>query len=68
MVWVEAVEVGVTEYKCMSKKMSNRIKFWIGLSLALAGGVLMFIDVLPLSARITLGIVGIILIATSRTR
>ncbi len=46
----------------------NLIQFIVGLILALTGGVLMFLGILPLPARITIGIVGIGLIATSKVR
>jgi len=51
----------------MDKKIS-KIQFIIGIVFALTSAILMFLDVLPLSARITIGIVGIALIATSRFR
>ena len=52
----------------MDKKTINLIQFIIGIILALTGGILMFLGILPVSARITIGIVGIILIATSKYR
>jgi uncharacterized membrane protein YccC len=51
----------------MNKKQ-NIIQFIVGLFLALTGAVLMFLGILPLSARIIIGIVGIALIATSNIR
>ena len=54
--------------KSMDKKTLNLIQFIIGIILALTGAVLMFFGILPLSARITIGIVGIALIATSKFR
>ena len=44
----------------------NLVQFIIGFILALTGAVMMFYGILPLSARITIGIVGLALIATSR--
>ncbi|MDD5699944.1 MAG: hypothetical protein PHH00_01990 [Candidatus Nanoarchaeia archaeon] len=41
------------------------IQFIAGIILALTGGFLMFFGILPSSARIMIGIVGIALIATS---
>jgi len=46
----------------------SKIQFFIGLILALIGALFMFLGIWPLSARITLGIVGIALIATSKFR
>jgi len=37
----------------------------LGVSLALMGAFLMFFGILPLPARITIGIIGLALIATS---
>jgi hypothetical protein len=50
----------------MNKKTINLIQFVVGIFLALAGAVLMFLGTLPLPARITIGIVGLGLIATSK--
>ena len=50
------------------KKKIAIIQFTIGVILALISAVLMFFGVLPLSARITIGIIGIALIATSKFR
>jgi glucan phosphoethanolaminetransferase (alkaline phosphatase superfamily) len=52
------------------KKMKNLnlIPFTIGILLALTSAVLMFLGILPLPARITIGIIGIALIATSKFR
>ena len=50
----------------MEKKSLNLIQFIVGIVLALTGGILMFLGILPISARITIGIVGLILIATSK--
>ncbi|MBN1133895.1 MAG: hypothetical protein JXA38_03045 [Methanosarcinaceae archaeon] len=47
------------------KKKINKVQFIIGIILALIGAIFMVFDVLPLPARITIGIVGLILIATS---
>lgn len=52
----------------MAKKTLNLIQFIIGIALALTSAVLMFFGVLPLPARITIGIIGIALIATSKIR
>ncbi|MFH1284905.1 MAG: hypothetical protein ABIH78_04975 [Candidatus Peregrinibacteria bacterium] len=52
----------------MNKKTINLIQFIVGLILALTGGFLMFFGILPTSARITIGIIGIGLIATSNVR
>ena len=52
----------------MDKKKLAIIQFTAGIILALTGGILMFLGVLPLSARITIGIIGIALIATSNFR
>jgi hypothetical protein len=50
----------------MGKKTLNIIQFIVGIVLALTSAVLMFFGVLPLPARITIGIIGIGLIATSK--
>ena len=52
------------------KKMKNLnlIQFTAGILLALTSAVLMFLGILPLPARITIGIIGIALIATSKFR
>jgi hypothetical protein len=52
----------------MNQKTINLIQFVVGLFLALTGAVLMFLGILPLSARIIIGIVGIALISTSNFR
>ena len=52
----------------MDKKTINLIQFIVGIVLALTGAILMFLGILPLSARITIGIVGLSLIATSKFR
>ena len=52
----------------MDKKTLNLIQFIAGIILALTGAILMFLGFFPLSARITIGIVGIALIATSKFR
>ena len=44
----------------------NKVLFVLGILLALISAILMILDVLPLPARITILIVGIGLIATSR--
>ena len=50
----------------MEKKSLNLIQFIVGIILALTWGILMFLEILPIFARITIGIVGITLIATSK--
>ena len=52
----------------MDKKTINLIQFIAGIILALTGAILMFFGILPLSARITIGIVGLALIASSKFR
>jgi hypothetical protein len=52
----------------MAKKTTNLIQFIVGIILALTSGALMFFGILPVSARITIGIVGLALIATSKVR
>ncbi len=52
----------------MDKKSLNLIQFIVGIILALTGAVLMLLGILPISARITIGIVGLALIATSKFR
>jgi hypothetical protein len=52
----------------MNQKTIKLIQFVVGFFLALTGAVLMFFGILPLSARIMIGIVGIALIATSNFR
>ena len=49
----------------MNKKTISLILFIVGIILALTGATLMFLGVLPLAARITIGIVGIGLIGAS---
>ena len=49
----------------MEKKSLDLIQFIVGFILALTGGILMFLGILPISI-ITTGIVGITLIATSK--
>lgn len=50
------------------KKKPNKTQFYIGLILALAGALFMFLDMFPSSTRITISIIGLILIATSKFR
>ena len=50
----------------MEKKSLNLIQFIVGIILALTWAILMFLGILPISARTTIGIVGILLIATSK--
>ena len=52
----------------MDKKTINLIQFIVGIILALIGAILMFLGIIPLSARITIGIIGLGLIATSKYR
>ena len=52
----------------MKKRTINYIQFFIGIILALTGAAMMYFDLLPMGARITVGIVGLLLIATSRRR
>ncbi|MFA5992859.1 MAG: hypothetical protein WC796_04085 [Candidatus Pacearchaeota archaeon] len=52
----------------MDKKTLHIIQFIVGIVLALTSVVLMFFGVFPLPARITIGIIGIGLIATSKFR
>jgi hypothetical protein len=52
----------------MNKKTINLFQFIVGIFLALTGAVLMFLGILPIPARITVGVVGLALIATSKFR
>ncbi|GET31587.1 hypothetical protein PbJCM13498_04500 [Prolixibacter bellariivorans] len=52
----------------MKKRTLSYIQFVIGIILALVGAALMFFGLLPTGARITIGIVGLLLIATSRRK
>jgi len=52
----------------MDKETLNLIQFIVGIIFTLTGGILMILGILPLSARITIGIIGLILIATSKIR
>ena len=52
----------------MKEKTTIPIQFIIGLILALGAGVSMFFDSFHISARITVGIIGLVLIATSKYR
>jgi hypothetical protein len=52
----------------MNKKTINLFQFIAGIFLALTGAVLMFLGILPIPARITIGVVGLALIATSKFR
>ena len=52
----------------MDRNKLAKVQFTAGIVLALIGGVLMFLGIFPLAARITIGIVGIGLIATSKVR
>ena len=44
----------------------SQIQFFAGILLAITGAILMFLGIGPLSLRITIGIIGIIFIATSK--
>jgi hypothetical protein len=50
----------------MDKKTIHLIQFIVGIILALTSAILMFLGILPISARITILIVGLALIATSK--
>ena len=52
----------------MNKKTISLILFIVGIIIALTGATLMFLGIFPLAARITIGIVGLGLIATSNFR
>ena len=52
----------------MDKKKLTIIQFTAGIILALTGAILMFLGVLPLATRITIGIIGLVLIGTSNFR
>jgi hypothetical protein len=52
----------------MERKTIHTIQFYVGIVLALAGAVMMFFEWLPVPARVTIGIVGLALIATSRRK
>jgi hypothetical protein len=52
----------------MNKKTISLVQFIVGIIFALSGAVMMFFDILPLPVRITVGIIGIALIATSKVR
>ena len=52
----------------MDKKKLAIIQFTAGILVAITGAILMFLGILPVSVRITMGIVGIALIATSNFR
>lgn len=52
----------------MEKKTLNLIQFVFGIILALAGAVFMFFDIFSIPVRITIGIIGLGLIATSKIR
>jgi len=44
----------------------NKVLFILGILLALTGGALMFLGIWPLALRITIGIVGLVLIVKGR--
>ncbi|MDD5132763.1 MAG: hypothetical protein PHH44_08905 [bacterium] len=46
--------------------MKRKVLFILGILLALTGATLMFFGVWPLPLRITIGIIGLALIATGR--
>ena len=50
----------------MFEKKISQIQFFAGIALAISGAILMFLDIGPLSLRITIGILGILFIATSK--
>ncbi len=52
----------------MEKKSRVPVQFILGLILALGAGVSMYFGTFPLGARIVVGIIGILLIATSKYR
>jgi len=52
----------------MKEKSTMPLQFIIGIILALGSGVAMFFGTFPVSARITVLVVGIFLIATSKYR
>ncbi|MBT8287143.1 MAG: hypothetical protein HKN00_06720 [Flavobacteriaceae bacterium] len=52
----------------MKNKTGIPLQFIFGLILALGAGVSMYFDTYPLGARITVGIIGLLLIATSKYR
>ena len=50
----------------MIENKISQIQFFAGIVLAITGAILMFLGIGPLSLRITIGIIGIIFIATSK--
>lgn len=50
----------------MKEKSKMPFQFILGLILALGAGVLMFFGIFEVSARIMIGTVGLVLIATSK--
>ena len=50
----------------MDPKKISMIQFYLGLALAIAAGILMFLGALPLTARIVMGLTGIALVASSK--
>ncbi|WP_281846717.1 hypothetical protein [Olleya namhaensis] len=50
----------------MKSKSIIPIQFLIGLIFALGAGLLMYLDILPIFARIGIGILGLVLLATSK--
>ncbi|MBT8271429.1 MAG: hypothetical protein KJO25_05235 [Bacteroidia bacterium] len=52
----------------MKERSRLPLQFILGLILALGAGVSMYFGTFPLAARITVGIIGIFLIATSKYR
>ena len=48
--------------------MKMNIQFWVGLILALFSAGLMFFGIWPLALRITIAIIGLALIATSKKK
>lgn len=50
----------------MDPRKISMIQFFLGLALALTAGVFMFLDILPMTGRIVMGLTGIALIASAR--
>ena len=50
----------------MFEKKISQIQFFAGIALAIYVAILMILDIGPLSLRITIGILGISFIATSK--
>lgn len=52
----------------MNQKVMNKTLFVLGILLALTGATLMFFGILPIASRILIGVVGLLLIATSQRK